>query len=914
MKRITALLCAAAILMTAGCGTAAETTDGAATAAPDTAAETAEQTSGQTTDAETLPPEPVYPDYYVDFAVEENVYACSNLYNVESEYTGDGMKVKFLQSSGREGYCFDPYMTLPLPEGRFSIDEYPYFVISLYTSKDDLKGDIRYKTDGLKDPNSYPTYRFSYGGTGNRLIMLDLHKMSAVLFVADKDSPTTGNYTNLRMDMFENDCSTDDVFVIYWYAFFKTRKEAQAFKEMPGRQDRETEKPDLSAYYKGAEFVDPDTAYRPKKVLYGFDGAYDFTVRKLRSNGYGGIVTNVKFNSEYLKSDSEFELLKTGFIRAKEEGMHLWIYDEYQWPSGKAFGQVLEGHDEYEATGIELITLNGTGNVEYVLPDNYIGIAGADLVGNGVRTQLETDGRRIFARHDGAYTAYVYARRVTNQKKEDPTDFTTLRDVDLLNPDAVRRFIDTTYEKYKEKLGDTFGAVEAFFTDEPQLGNRDMKNYVVWTDRLPEKFEKMHGYRIETELYSLFAGNTAHDRTVRVNFYQTVAEMFRESYFEQIAEWCEGNGVASSGHMLFEENIQRQIETYGGDFMQLVGTMTIPGADILQVEPDRLMQKGTDIGSFMGLKYVSSAAKNAGKTKVHLEFTPSAVNGAPFFSDPGKYITGGASLATAFGADTYSVICGDDYIPAKDLQQFSAYVGRMNVLLDGAVTTNGTAVFYPVDAVRAAYTATGGHFDYNGSDEAEKINRIMQETCWDILKAGLDFTVIDVQSVENAQISGGKMKIGLGEYVTVVMPSVRVISCKALQKLIEFESSGGTVIWLDSLPQMCDDEREADAFAGLMKDYKGKKFTADLTKKLRALCPPLFGVEVGSGVIASGYRADDGRKILLLANSAKNKKSASFGEAGAEYFIYDPYNCTITKAEGRTELRVEPYKALLIVK
>ena len=917
MKKLISLLLLVAAALLLGCGADTGTGTESGTEAPVTAGDTSTVTEETTAEAvmETPEEKPQLPDYYIDFADERNIYACSNLYNVNTEYTGDGMLVKFIQSGAEPKYCFDPYMTLPVPEGKFSIDDYPYFVISLYTSKSDLKGDIRYKTDGLKDPGSYPTYRFSYGGTGERIIVLDLQKMSSVLFVAAGDSPTTGNYTHLRMDMFENDCSTDDVFIIHWYAFFKTKKQADEFKEMPRSTPQHTEVPDLSAYYRGAEFAEPDNAFKPKKLLYGFEtGIYEFPINKLKNNGYGGIVTNVKFDMNYLKDDAQFENLKKAYEYAHGIGMHMWIYDEYQWPSGKAFGQVLEGNDEFEATGIELLKVKGQGDIDYSLPSGYIGIAGADLVSGGKTTPLATDGKTVKAKHTGAYTMYVYAHRITNRGKEDPTDFSTLRDVDLLNPDAVARFIQTTYVKYRDKMGDAFDIVEAFFTDEPQLGNRDAKDYVVWTDKLPEKFNEMHGYDVTAELYSLFDGDTAHDRLVRVNFYQTVAEMFRIAYFEQIADWCEANGVAFSGHMLFEENIQRQIETYGGDFMQLVGTMTIPGADVLQVEPDRLMQKGTDIGSFMGLKYVSSAAKNAGKRLVHLEFTPVTVDGAPFFSDQRKYSVAGASLTSLFGANTYTVICYDEAMSAPDLQFFTTYEGRINTLLGYGTTDTPIAVFYPVDAVRAAYTATGNHFNYSGSDEAAKINRLMQDTCYDIIKAGLDFTVLDVQSVGAAEISGGKMKVGLGEYSVIVMPSVRVISAEATKKLIEFERSGGVVIWLDSLPDMCDDERDTEEFGRLIKEYSGKVFKGVLTDKLLQLCPPPMGLSTKNGVYAAEYvRPDDGVRILYLANATKSAKSVNVEQEG-KYLIYDPYDCTVTEASGKTPVKVPGYRAVLIVR
>ncbi|MBR6921471.1 MAG: hypothetical protein IKH51_04710, partial [Clostridia bacterium] len=886
MKKIILFISAILMILCVACTSLPEDSETATYATTaEAVTETEMQTEPATEEATEPEEEVVLPDYYVDFSDEKNAFSCSNLYNVTTEYVGTGLKVNFLPSGNNPDptYCFDPYMTLPLPEGKFSIDDYPYFVMFLYTSRDDMQGDIRYKTESLHNPASYPTYRFSYGGTGERKIILDLQE-SVVLFIAADDNPVEGNYTDLRMDMFENNANTTDTFIIYSYAFFKTEEEAKAFEGVKSKAAEQTELPDLSAYYKGVEFTAPDSKYKPKKLLYCFDNAYEFTAAKLKDNGYGGVVTNVRFAQDYLQNDKEFEILKNAFDKSHGIGLHVWIYDEYQWPSGKAFGQVLKDHDEYEATGIELIKLEGSGDINYTLPDNYIKIAGADLVSNGKTTPLETDGKRIAAKNSGKYTVYVYARRITNQKKEDPADFSTLRDVDLLNPDAVKRFLDLTYEKYKDKLGDTFDYVEAFFTDEPQLGNRDMKNYVVWTDRLPEKFKEMHGYDIEENLYSLYAGNTDHDRLVRVNFYQTVSELFRVSYFEQIAKWCEQNGVLSSGHLLFEENIQRQIETYGGDFMQLCGAMGIPGGDVLQIEPDRLLGKGTDIGNFMGLKYVSSAAKNAGKQKVHLEFTPSAVAGAPFFAEPGKYTIAGATLTSLFGANTYTVICGDSDIPTKDLQKFTDYVGRINVLLDTAYTTSEIGVFYAVDAVRAAYTATGTHFDYNASDDAAKINRLMQDTCYDILRAGYDFTVLDAQSVAKSTVSGGKMKIGAGEYSLIVMPSVSVISCDALEKLTDFEASGGKIIWLDCMPKTCDNVNETARF-NTLKSKLGGVYTGNVKNAIAEKYDTPMHARIKSGVFISEYkREDDNKTVVYLANSTNSVKTVTLGDGYEKYY------------------------------
>ena len=77
-------------------------------------------------------------------------------------------------------------------------------------------------------------------------------------------------------------------------------------------------------------------------------------------------------------------------------------------------------------------------------------------------------------------------------------------------------------------MGDAFRNVDAFFTDEPQLGNRGMRKYVVWTPGLEDKFRTEYGY--ELNLPSLFSGDTDADRLCRMQYYRLVAKLFRESY------------------------------------------------------------------------------------------------------------------------------------------------------------------------------------------------------------------------------------------------------------------------------------------------------------------------------------------------------------------------------------------------
>ena len=46
-------------------------------------------------------------------------------------------------------------------------------------------------------------------------------------------------------------------------------------------------------------------------------------------------------------SDAYFELVGHAVGRAAAEGMKVWLYDEYNWPSGVAAGRVIREHPEY---------------------------------------------------------------------------------------------------------------------------------------------------------------------------------------------------------------------------------------------------------------------------------------------------------------------------------------------------------------------------------------------------------------------------------------------------------------------------------------------------------------------------------------------------------------------------------------
>lgn len=116
--------------------------------------------------------------------------------------------------------------------------------------------------------------------------------------------------------------------------------------------------------------------------------------------------------------------------------------------------------------------------------------------------------------------------------------------VDTLNPKAVAYYIETTHEKYKRYLGHEFGkTIKGIFTDEITAFPGSMP----WSPTLPEQFMKANGYSLNDKLPALFERMGEDTDKVRYNYWNTVTELFINSYEVQVRNWCENNNLLYVG-------------------------------------------------------------------------------------------------------------------------------------------------------------------------------------------------------------------------------------------------------------------------------------------------------------------------------------------------------------------------------
>ena len=686
-----------------------------------------------------------------------------------------------------------------------------------------------------------------------------------------------------------------------------------------------------SAQHWQEEFKNPIDEYRIFHMVHAFGDNYETYLNTLYDYGFRGVITNNAWDENFLKNSSNYALMNAAINKAHEMGMTVWLYDEYGYPSGTADHQTLDGYPEYEAIGIGLLSSEHTNKAEFTLPEAFQKILYAEIILGSEKTPLaelgssKMDERKITVNVSGTFTLNVYAQKIAFEGSHaEKNGFRPNRYPNLLNKDAVQRFIDLVYVGYKNNVED-MSKVQAIFTDEPSLMTHFVNttekypySIVPWEDRLPAHFKKMHGYDLMPRLSSLFGGYSDEDKILRVNFYQTVAEMMTQSFYIPLRDFCEKLGIAFSGHNLLEETLSCHVGLYG-DMMQNIGTMQIPGIDVLSCVPPMYLKSW-----YMTPKYVSSAARNNGKDVVMVEFCPVA-DMEQFQVDEFKNVLGTTSLLFFNGANRFNTYYAYHRMSKENAIHWNEYSGRLNTLLRGSTFASEIAVMYPIANTQAYFTAENTHFHFPDGN-IHSLDMYFNHVATQLYRSQLDFNILDAESLEKATIENGKLVIGNGAYRVMVIPKIEVMSLESMRQLSEFADGGGKVIWLDSLPRLATRAEETAEVQRLAEKYqpdvvnfgmikkeeeKRREFTNIIKDTVKHNVRVTSRNENFGDLFVSPY-IKEGKKLYYVVNSNNNDMDITITSPGP-FDLYDPFTGSITSYNNAASVVCKGYMGYFVV-
>lgn len=592
----------------------------------------------------------------------------------------------------------------------------------------------------------------------------------------------------------------------------------------------------------------------------------------MKKHGMGGYFMHARGGllTEYL-GEEWFDCIKACLDEGERLGMDSWAYDEFGWPSGFVGGKLLD---------------------EISNRDKYLTYSMGEYAPEAMVSYL-IDGDSLVRTCEGGRGEYLNV-----------FEHISASTADILNPEVVDKFIAETHELYKRKLGEGFGTLKGFFTDEPQYYRRNQP----YTDTVKKYFTEHYGEDILDGIGLLFVEKKGY-RGFRYRYWRAMQELMLHSFAKKVYDWCDANGLMLTGHYIEETSLEGQMTCCAG-IMPYYEYEHIPGIDKL----DRKIENP------IASKQVSSVARQLGKKRVLTEIY--AMCGWDVTPDElrviaeSQYVNGVNLMCQHLLPYSEHGQRKRDY-PAhyswanpwvrRDFKGFNDYFTRLGYLLGESEERVNVAIFAPV---RSAY------FEYK-RDKRKGIYEDIDKPYLDLMKhysaMNVPYHVIDETILgKHGSVEGGRLKVGQCTYDYVVFPNVWTMDESSHSLLAEFYKNGGRLLFTGCKPTYLGGEEFEYAFDTNVTEeeilaaqpYRVDKLDTGVQSTYRTIdgIDYIYAVntdtEKGAQITFSGCFAGFEAVDLQTMTTRRVGRTVSFGP-GQSYIL----TCTDTSAEEEGEVR-----------
>jgi len=530
-------------------------------------------------------------------------------------------------------------------------------------------------------------------------------------------------------------------------------------------------------------------------------------IEYLKEMGFGGFHMHSRTGmaTEYLGKEF-MELVKTCIKKAEKENMLAWLYDEDRWPSGSAGGLVTKDPKhrarklvvtpDEKAEAVPKEAAIQSGSTYFVACYDILLNENGELASyQKIKPDAEATGEKW------------YAYCMTN----DPNPwYNNQTYVNTLDKAAMDKFIEITYESYKNAIGDRFGGiVPAIFTDEPQFEKKKALNFAQdktdvifpWTNDLADTYMEACGLDLLEVLPEMIWELPDNQISkARYLYHDHIAERFARAFADNCGKWCGENHLMLTGHMMEEPTLESQSAMLG-DAMRSYRSFQLPGIDML-----------CDWVELTTAKQAQSASRQYGREGVLSElYGVTDWN----FDFRGHKFQGDwqAALGVTVRVPHLSWVsmAGEakrDY-PAsinyqspwyKEYPYVEDHFARLNTALTRGTPVVKVGVIHPVES----YWLHMGPWENTNTIREQLDHNFKNITEW-LLLGQIDFDFICESTFPGLCSSGSNpLKVGKMEYSTIVVPGCETLRQSTLDRLEQFRDNGGKLIFLGECPRYID--------------------------------------------------------------------------------------------------------------
>ena len=612
--------------------------------------------------------------------------------------------------------------------------------------------------------------------------------------------------------------------------------------------------------------------------FWGLNGKLDLEELKKQIDvfydmGFGGVHFHPRTGLDTKYMGKEYlNCIKECAKYLRKKGMYVYLYDEDRWPSGYAGGFVTKEHKyrqrqllftpfpygtvEIDSNPYFSVTHTRSENGQLIacydiVLDDYGYIASANRIGANDNAQ----GTKWYAYSESArpsawFNGYTYA--------------------DLLNSEAMERFIEETHEKYAEILGDEFGkTVISIFSDEPQVTFKQRLSFasekrdllLAWTDRLPEKFKSVYNMDLLDYLPELFWEKRDGYSKARYLYHELIAQLFADTYGRICGDWCKKHNIKMSGHLL-EQTPNGQAQN-NGDVMRVYPHFGTKGIDLLADEicpecikpAQSVVHQSGDNEMLAELYGVTQWGFNYSDHKFQGDWL--AALGVTFRAHHLSMYT-----MKGEGKRDYPASIGYQLPWYKEYRSLEDYYTRIAEKMTKGKPVVKIAVINPVESAFLLF----------GCNEQLSIKRqqldsnYKQLSDW-LLNEHFDYDFIS-EALLPSQLNNGK--IGEMDYEVIIVPNVITLRSTTIACLKELNEKGKKIIFLGSYPQYTDASK-AEFSCSDMPLVRWDK--CELIKELNPYRSLSIINRNGSEAddLIYNLRKDNKKQYLFIAHIVKNK-------------------------------------------
>ena len=610
-------------------------------------------------------------------------------------------------------------------------------------------------------------------------------------------------------------------------------------------------------------------------------GKIDKLIAGYKKSGYTGIIPFTDKNSEikalsekyyemysHIKKEAEICQIKIGYL---DDSYVMREYISAHPTPEKIVCKILNKY-EYSCTERETIKINlhRNGKIVSVVAVNDVDLSVLDL------REYAHDYCLEWKVPDGNWNIEEYVCEPDMEAHV----------INALDYDVSLDFIRSTFGKLNnDESSDTDSSAFSLFIYRNVMFSG--QNRRMWDESFNEKFEEEYGFDPSPYYSLMFRDFGEKARRYKCMLMSCRAKMLVEGYLKAVSYYCKAHDVFCTGFPA--ESKAAACSWLFGDGQMIHKYSSAPGVSM----PFAYLY------GLNGIRVASGAADEMGYDTVTADlfkYYMTLTRDIIYRESMNVFVRGVNFIFTHLGEDRTkentdivendTPVWGAIFSKNDDLTEYASFVTRVQTMLRGGEHISEVAILYPIHSLHSLvylYQSKVSGFEYPSTPENADYMEIMNNF---LNYVGIDSTFIHPNAIiEHALADNGILYLTCGQNVMkfklVILPSMSIISLKALRIIKKFFDEGGKVIATDNLPtSACECSNTYTSLKAALESE------SDEDKEVKEIIKYIFGDDVLNNKIYKMYYKNENEKGGTAYYFPSNRRSVDGTESVSADILY----------------------------